>query len=1130
MRKITDASRLSVISILLICCLCPPLVMGAPSLTEAQLNAEIDHLNSDNSLDAATRERLMQAYQDALDSLRAMKAEKARIGELKQLVASPDGALKQFQQGFASTQALIKEATEVAKKEEVDLLALESLRTRLAAEGAALRNQLAAIEDRLNALKDPGNLNQQLINSRNELAAIKSAGDQSAQGASTPKLAEALRTLDQLKRDAKSAEVERIELELSSLPLRLQLTQQEQTWLKSLYQSWEEANKALEARLQKQQKDNVDFVELKIKETAQEVPGTSTLLKRIADQNIQYVGAWRELLRREKETAQKSEQAKQQLDHLQQEEKQIKERIKQFGLSNLLAEILRQQRAGLPDIKTYEQRIEVHQRYMSDASLKQYQLQQAQVELKNKQNQIDALVDQIVLDSDDLTEPQVRKYLSRLFDQQAELLDRILAAYDAYLKDLSSLTLNENQLVQEARAYQAFLDEQLIWIPSTRPIDWQLPINLFNGIRYYLSPANGAALIDTLGKELIRSPLYGVILLFGSLVLWGLRKPLAFSVNEHRQRIGKRYSDRFSYSFESLLFGVVSALPLPFFIWFLGKVLSGSLYASNFAYGVGVALVAVSTPLFSLLLFLQLARPKGFFERHLQWSSSGLRSVRHHLWWFIPAYILVMFLVASSHVFSQRPGSAAVEQVTFMLQSLLLATLFFRLLSPNGHVAKPIFNRWPNGWFFRLRYVWYFLIVASPLILMLLAGLGYLYTAQYFLDRFEWTVWLFVGALVLYDLGRRGLALEQNKLALKVARQDLTENKAIGEDGTELSIENDPLDMDKIDLQSRQMLLTSISWGVIFGLWWIWSGSLPALNALDDVVLWQHNINVGGEMQVAPISLADLLLALITGFIISIASKNIPGVLEIMVLQHLPLTPGSRYAITTLVRYLIILIGALIIFGLVGLKWSQMQWLVAALGVGLGFGLQEIFANFVSGLIILFERPVRVGDAVTVADLSGVVSKIRMRATTITDWDRKEIIVPNKTFITEKLINWSLSDSVTRVKISVGIAYGSDTKKAYEIIQTVARRNKFVLTNPGPKLFFVGFGDSSLDFVLFVYVDNLDNRWNAAHEIHMEINEEFARAGIEIPFPQRDIHIRSIVNGVDLFGSDSAAKPADEKG
>ena len=179
------------------------------------------------------------------------------------------------------------------------------------------------------------------------------------------------------------------------------------------------------------------------------------------------------------------------------------------------------------------------------------------------------------------------------------------------------------------------------------------------------------------------------------------------------------------------------------------------------------------------------------------------------------------------------------------------------------------------------------------------------------------------------------------------------------------------------------------------------------------------------------VTLADVGLAAIIACVTFVAARNAPGLIEISILRRLPLDNSVRYAITTLASYAIVLVGVIVGCNTIGLRWSQIQWLATALTFGLAFGLQEMFANFVAGLIILFERPVRVGDIVTVDDTTGIVSRIRIRATTITNWDRKEYIVPNKEFITGKLLNWTLSDQVNRIVINVGIAYGSNTKRAH---------------------------------------------------------------------------------------------------
>ena len=175
-------------------------------------------------------------------------------------------------------------------------------------------------------------------------------------------------------------------------------------------------------------------------------------------------------------------------------------------------------------------------------------------------------------------------------------------------------------------------------------------------------------------------------------------------------------------------------------------------------------------------------------------------------------------------------------------------------------------------------------------------------------------------------------------------------------------------------------------------------------------------------------------------------------------------------------------------------------------------------ANFVSGLVILFERPVRVGDTVTVGQLTGTVSRIRIRATTIIDWDRKEIIVPNKSFITEQVVNWTLSDPITRIVVPVGVSYGSDVDLVHKVIADTLEALPLVMEEPPPKVYFTGFGDSSLDFTVQVYLRQLADRLPLTNSVHEAILKALRQNGIVIPFPQHDLHIRSAVEG----GTDSS--------
>ena len=277
---------------------------------------------------------------------------------------------------------------------------------------------------------------------------------------------------------------------------------------------------------------------------------------------------------------------------------------------------------------------------------------------------------------------------------------------------------------------------------------------------------------------------------------------------------------------------------------------------------------------------------------------------------------------------------------------------------------------------------------------------------------------------------------------------------------------------------------------------------MPALGYLRRVQLWEVSTPTGVES----ISVVALLLALGIVLLTFVAVKNARGLTEIMIQPFFPSDQGARFAITAIIRYVLVALGIVFVSAALEISWSSVQWMLAAVSVGLGFGLQEVFANFVSGLILLVERPIRVGDIITVADTTGTVTEMKLRATTITDRDSRLLIVPNREFITGNLVNWTLKDPVIRIRIHVGLAYGSDTSLAHKLLLQVAEKDPHVLPRPRPKARFCSFGDSALEFILFVYIPHRNRYRDALHSLHFAIDRAFRENGLEIAFPQRDIH------------------------
>jgi potassium efflux system protein len=255
-----------------------------------------------------------------------------------------------------------------------------------------------------------------------------------------------------------------------------------------------------------------------------------------------------------------------------------------------------------------------------------------------------------------------------------------------------------------------------------------------------------------------------------------------------------------------------------------------------------------------------------------------------------------------------------------------------------------------------------------------------------------------------------------------------------------------------------------------------------------------------------PLTLWNLLEAILAGLVMLMLVKNLPGVIEIMLKRNTTLDRGARFAFSSLARYSIAIVGAIVVFGLLGITWGKVQWLAAALTFGLGFGLQEIVANFVSGLILLIERPVRVGDVVTIGNLMGTVTRIQIRATTITLWDRSEMIVPNKEFITTKLVNWTLSDSKRRIEIPVRIAHGTNLEQVKTVLVETANQHPAVLGDPAPHALLLGFGDDAVNIELRFVVD-FGQGLSTKDEVQMAIERRFRDEGIEFALPTSKVRL-----------------------
>ncbi|UCF37651.1 MAG: mechanosensitive ion channel family protein [Acidobacteriota bacterium] len=264
------------------------------------------------------------------------------------------------------------------------------------------------------------------------------------------------------------------------------------------------------------------------------------------------------------------------------------------------------------------------------------------------------------------------------------------------------------------------------------------------------------------------------------------------------------------------------------------------------------------------------------------------------------------------------------------------------------------------------------------------------------------------------------------------------------------------------------------------------------------------------------ISTADVLIFALSIWLSFKIARFICFVLDEDFLPRLSLPRGVPATISRLSYYVVLFLGFLVAVSAAGLDLSRFALLAGAFGVGIGFGLQNIVNNFVSGLILLFERPIQIGDKIQAGQLTGEVVRIGTRSSTIRTFDGAEVIVPNGNLISNEVINWTLSDMQRRVELPIGVAYGTDPERVISLLLEVAKAHPMVLSHPEPAALFMGFGESSLDFSLRAWVGTFDVAFVVRSELAVAVNKALAEANIEIPFPQRDLHLRSVDRGATI--------------
>ena len=1021
------------------------------------------------------------------------------------LVAEITGAHKAIAASKANFEKLKAQTLPTSEKlAEQDISALQALQEETQAALEKAQNELTATNTKLiaqNASPDKAQASLS-ANAKRKSALNTELANSALSDAAKNKIEAELALLDA--QNSYSQTLLRGNEELSSLyNARLDEKKQAQQNQQQLLSQIQEA---LNIKLVQASKNKVEEAE----KSQQKNKNTNPVISKELDFNTTIS---EELLKKTTEISQLSQdnlRIKNVLDNLQQTQRNIEEQISSLQGTLVLSRIINKQRQSLPQDKV----IKGLSKQIADLRVRVFDISEFKDSLVDTQAYISKLESREKTTFTDAEKAQ----LEEILQTRSKTLSELLKLLNNQLNLSINIELNQQQVKTISDALQQKLQQQSFWVKSNSEMDLEW-FARFPGLAGYE--------LTEISKKLDFSNWKDNLGLAG-LLIGGLSLLTFFIRRQHdriKQKLTKINNSMLTVPTDSqwntpmaIFWTVVLCLPSTFMFLIVFVLVTYICFLDPtevWPWGLKMA--------FYWLYFafmLAMLRPNGIAYRHFnmpQSSNAVFRKILKHSVW-------VIGLLLNTSIFNNATEYGIAYDVIGQAMTVLVLVSVLFVVVPGFRMGIATYQKaasYKRDAKPMLLGLVRILLVLAPIALIVLIVMGYYYTATQIIEHlvasyFAIVTWIIIRNMVYrgFNVSSRRLSYRrlQEKRALAQAKAQAQQNgqeQTVETEDSALVLQDDAISVS--DIKNQMLKITDlVLWTALFGLlYWVWSDLVTVAYYLKEITLWQQATTTEAGTVMESITLLNLLVAMIVLIVTYILVKNLGGLLETLVFSNLNLSQGTPYTITTIFTYLLIIIGASIAFASLGMSWSKLQWLFTALSVGLGFGMQEIFGNFVSGIIILFERPVRVGDMVTIGSFNGTVSKIRIRATTLIDNDRKEVIVPNKAFITERVVNWALTSSMTRLVITVGVAYGSDLELVKRLLLQAAEENDAVLKDPAPAAYFLTFGASTLDHELRVYVGQLSDRIRTIDALNRRIDELFMANNIEIAFNQLDIFIKN---------------------
>jgi potassium efflux system protein len=1087
----------------------PPAAPVFPPSQAGAIEAALRALPAQRGLDADARKQ-------AEDLLRQAQADEAHADELAQqwqsltqIAASADADAQKIEESLAADSSEAMARWRAALPERATAEQLEALLDRERGAATDARAAVTALESELaRQTTRPAQL-------RDELAAAHATLDSSQAALSAtnksgpPALAQAQRLRAQTAQRLATIRIALLNLENRSYEPRMRLlSAQLRERQRAALLAGQRAS-ALENLLLDRTGAQVRALQARAAEERAALDPRARVLIEAADANAALVARLADTVRESSDLRTRKQTWDRAVNDTAQALKNTEERIRIGGVNEAVGLILLAEKRKLQPLDRLKRELAGLQTRYAQTRIGLIDVREQQAELGDLDNAANSALTKLP----NLPPERIkalREGMLRLLATRAQVLVQLGALQTKLAGAQGEAEQELRGLVEATAKLNALLDSRLLWTPSHAPVDAAWFSALAGDDSGFFSASRWSRALRGAGNAVVAAPLLATCALVLLILLFLLRQRVPARLAEIATPMRRIRSDRYRLTGMALLWTLLAAVPWPVLLWLAAAAFRAApAPGNNFAADIASSLTRLAAPVFVLAFLRALTRENGLAQFHFRWPRLRRAALSAAVPWLALVVLPAQFLIV---LMMLRGDAAAIDgyaRALLVAALLAMAALMWWLLAPGRlWTARYTVLQEP----LRLRQFTRIVLCVGVIVLAALVLRGYFVTALALSTHALNTLATLLAANVAYDLAARWLVLGERRLALqRMEQRQVAVAENVAADGGDVPPEAPPeeVTLASVSTQTRRLLRALVVVGCAALLLWIWADVAPALTLLGDVKVWTSSEMIDGKTMALNVSLRDVLEAVLVLALTWTATRNLPGLIELSLLRRLHVDAPTRYAITSLTRYAIVFAGTIAGLAMLGLHWSNLQWLAAGFSVGLGFGLQEIFANFVSGLMVLVERPFRIGDIVSIGEVEGTVARIRTRATTIVDWDNKEVIVPNKSFITERLTNWSLSNTVTRVVLRIGAAYSSDPRVVRELLLEIAAAEPLVVADPAPSCWFVQISACTFDFDLRVFVADIGDRNRARDALYTRIADVFREKNIEMSFPQMDVWFRN---------------------